>query len=177
MIVSFLAAVSIFVPGISWGADVKAIDQFANKSGYSERKVTDLGSIVYSKGSFAGKKFYFILFDHCQPHGLHTVKTVYDSSESSYASDYSELVDLFKKKYGEPKSYRLFRRPFEDGDGYEWTAIRTGKASIASYWQHPSGDIISIEVSKVGAIVLSYQSTTVFRQCQESEDNVTLNGI
>jgi len=59
-----------------------------------------------------------------------------------YLADYSKLKSALTAKYGEPaKDIELFSPPYEKGDGYFSTALRSGKASFMAEWSAPRTSI------------------------------------
>jgi hypothetical protein len=75
----------------------------------------------------------------------------------SLKSDYEGYLNLLKNKYGEPESeYSFFSSPYEDGDGYEMTAVGNEKCTYSAYWSSQIG--ISIKISKFKQINISYEN-------------------
>ena len=69
---------------------------------------------------------------------------------------YTKFYDLFVKKYGEPSSsYASFSSPYEEGDGYEMTAVAVEKCNYAAYWE-----LVYIEISQFKSVALSYENPT-----------------
>lgn len=61
--------------------------------------------------------------------------TVTTTKQTNVINEYAEIKETYEKKYGTPKYDRVhFLYPYEYGDGFEETAIRTGKATIHSIW-------------------------------------------
>ena len=51
------------------------------------------------------------------------------------------MVELFTKKYGEPKDhFEFFSSPYYEGDGYELQALRKEKCNYISFWTLDKGD-------------------------------------
>jgi hypothetical protein len=69
---------------------------------------------------------------------------------------YQKFYDLFVKKYGEPyASYSLFTSPYEEGDGYEMTAVAVEKCNYNAFWNE-----VWITISKFKQIQLNYENVT-----------------
>ena len=65
----------------------------------------------------------------------------------SLKSEYERFKVMFTKKYGKPDSYEYFTEPYEEGDGYEHTALSVGKCSYISFFTLPLGTI-SLRISE-----------------------------
>ena len=69
---------------------------------------------------------------------------------------YEKFYDLFVKKYGEPlASYNSFTSPYEDGDGYEMTAVAVEKCNYSAFWNE-----VWITISKFKQVGLNYENPT-----------------
>jgi hypothetical protein len=69
---------------------------------------------------------------------------------------YEKFYDLFVKKYGEPyASYNSFSTPYEEGDGYEMTAVAVEKCNYSAFWNE-----VWMTVSKFKQIELNYENVT-----------------
>jgi hypothetical protein len=78
---------------------------------------------------------------------------------TSLESEYEEYLDLLTKKYGEPeKKYNFFSSPYEDGDGYEMTAVAVEKCTYAAFWPENLG--LFIEISKWKQVKINYENIT-----------------
>jgi hypothetical protein len=69
---------------------------------------------------------------------------------------YEKFYDLFVKKYGEPyASYTSFVNPYEEGDGYEMTAVSVEKCNYSAFWNE-----VWMNISKFKQIELNYENVT-----------------
>ncbi len=73
---------------------------------------------------------------------------------SSLKFEYQSLLSKLNNKYGEPAtSFFSFMSPYEEGDGYELTAVQMEKSNIVAWWDltftdgTPSG-LIMLEMTK-----------------------------
>jgi len=72
--------------------------------------------------------------------------------------DWTKTGILLIGKYGKPsKQLSNFLRPFEEGDGYEMTAVRTDKANYLSAWEQPDG-LVMCEISDSAQVSVSYEN-------------------
>lgn len=90
---------------------------------------------------------------------------------SSMKGKYEDIVELFTKKFGKPGNVvERYESPFEKGDGYEMTALKSGKLVCASYFY--IGDyIISIGTTKECNIMIGYTNKKMLDNKQEQRIN------
>ena len=73
---------------------------------------------------------------------------------------FDEFRAAYKEKYGKPnRDCKLFGQPFSEGDGYELTAIQTGKAVFACIWDYEGSGGISIGIDSGLTLTIAYEST------------------
>jgi hypothetical protein len=70
---------------------------------------------------------------------------------------YDKIVEDVNDVYGKGNAYKTFKTPYEDGDGYELTAIKTGKATYRTYWTRKN--TIVAEIVPAMAVKLQYQDS------------------
>ena len=81
-----------------------------------------------------------------------TVATPDDACLRTYRTMRQTLVT----QYGAPEiDVRAFDAPYADGDGHEETAVRTGKARIATSWTDAR---LALQVSRNLSLLVSYES-------------------
>lgn len=94
----------------------------------------------------------------------------------SLKSDYERFKEMFRKKYGKPDSYEYFSEPYEEGDGYEHTALSVGKCSYISFFNVPLGTI-SLRISESGAISIAYEDKINAERNSNDIDNIASDEI
>jgi hypothetical protein len=79
----------------------------------------------------------------------------------------NELTEV----YGKGKQLTSFQSPYRVGDGYELTAVQTGKGQIASSWtyENQAGDKnwISIDITPDLKIRLTYTEGTTYKEASK----------
>lgn len=65
----------------------------------------------------------------------------------------------FDAKYSLTSNYHYFDDPYEEGDGYEVTAIKDEKCHFSAYYDAPNGSI-SVRISKYMQVELTYEDST-----------------
>ena len=76
-------------------------------------------------------------------------------------SNYNELNATLQKKYGKASGYaRKFETPYEDGDGYELSALSLGKVSFGDVYTVDKGEIMILmnkgSNHNSGSVMVSY---------------------
>lgn len=71
-------------------------------------------------------------------------------------AEYIHCKELYTKKYGKPQSYEYFTSPYEEGDGYEMTAVSSENCSYASYFETPLGFVV-VRISTDERVVFVYE--------------------
>lgn len=110
-----------------------------------KQQIPDLkGEEGVYKGTFASKECDIYCFANSQGN-VHTVAVVFPdvSSWTVLKSSFLDYCSIMDEKYGAAsKKIRRFESPYEDGDGYEISAIRQDKVSYLNYYETEVGDLI-----------------------------------
>lgn len=122
--------------------------------------ITNINSIgVTMKGLVANKETELII-QNCPTSKIVWKFAVYLPEKTTWyslKSEYQEYLDLLIKKYGEPKDkFDSFSSPYEEGDGYEMSAVSLEKCNYAAYWTKKDG--LSIEISKWKQVKINYEN-------------------
>lgn len=110
---------------------------------------------------------------------MHTIKVLFlPDLEAKSQELYNDLAEILTLKYGKAESYRHFKTPYEDGDGYEMQAVKLGKADIASYWECANRRSVSLEIipfaDKVGVTIL-YQDDVIYEELKAQQDKINVS--
>ncbi len=96
---------------------------------------------------------------------------------SSLKFEYQSLLSKLNNKYGEPAtSFFSFMSPYEEGDGYELTAVQMEKSNIIAWWDltftdgTPSG-LIMLEMTKwkQNSIIWENSVNTALKKKEQAE--------
>lgn len=72
-------------------------------------------------------------------------------------ADYNKYLKLLTEKYGEPTNkYAFFASPYDEGDGYEMSAVSLDKCDFLAIWEDIA---ISVRIYKSKQVELSYENT------------------
>lgn len=136
-------------------------------------------SVAIMSGKFCGEDVNLFIIASEKSKTVWKVVVDYNNkgSWSTLKSDYSELKELFTKKYGYPeKSFNFFERPYYDGDGYELQALRLEKCHYVSFYNLSDG-YISLKISQFGNIQIAYEDKINSEIRSEENENIILNDI
>lgn len=85
---------------------------------------------------------------------------------STLKNDFLYYRKILTEKYGEPtQSYESFLSPYEEGDGYEMSAVITEKCTYAAFWLDV---VVAVEISKYKQISITYENP-ILNQLKEKE--------
>ncbi len=150
---------------------------------YTHPLASEFEGSILLKGTFAGMK-------NCSVAILYTPKTkvvakVSVISDHYYSWDqikrqYNIILQALSKKYRKLDDSCLFLSPYEEGDGYEFLALKTEKAFCKAFMGSEAGSIvISIEASQMdkGDIIISYEDSQNFALYQSERENAIINDL
>lgn len=73
---------------------------------------------------------------------------------------FTDHYNLLVSKYGEPKvSLTDFDYPYEEGDGYEISAVKLEKCRYAAYWESINNTNIGIAISEFACVKITYENS------------------
>jgi len=82
-----------------------------------------------------------------------------ETSWYSLKSQYEKYLEILTEKYGEPSDkFAFFKSPYEEGDGYEMSAVTLEKAVFSSYWMNKDNTTIALSISKWKQVSIGYEN-------------------
>ena len=100
------------------------------------------------------------------------------TSWSGLKSDYDEFTTLFTEKYGEPfGEMKKFEKPYEEGDGYEYSALSLGKVSYYTLWMGVQKMNVSVQISKFKQVQLVYENEQLSEVEQKESESLRKNSF
>nr|DAI83728.1 MAG TPA: hypothetical protein [Caudoviricetes sp.] len=135
--------------------------------------------VAVMKGNFAGDYVTIYVFATPKSKIVWKVAVNYNEKESwsSLKSDYTDMKELFTKKYGKPtEHYEFFSKPYYEGDGYELQALRKEKCHYISFYKLPLGSV-AVEISQFGHIQIGYEDGVNNNLKKKEEENAALDDI
>ncbi len=101
--------------------------------------------------------------------------SVYLPKQSNWYSlkaQYEEYLKLLTEKYGEPTNmYNFFSSPYEEGDGYEMTAVYAEKCHYAAFWKQG----YAINISQWKQVNIVYENDVNSDLNRKEKDQVNKN--
>lgn len=87
---------------------------------------------------------------------------VYLPKKESWASlknEYLDFVLLFKEKYGQwSNTYNDFVNPYEEGDGYEMSAVELEKTNFMTIWMNNGNANYGVQITKFKQVMIIYEN-------------------
>lgn len=79
---------------------------------------------------------------------------------------YNDLLSDLTDVYGKGESFKNFKEPYKDGDGYETTAIASGKADYVTFWEDAANNknSISLKIQPNLHVKLVYQDAVLVEE-------------
>lgn len=151
-------------------------NEFAQKlisQGYQKIETKD--NIIILEGEFINKKCKVYLIGSVKTNKIWKVYVILPENSSWYSikGDYKELKVQFQQKYGEGRSYEFFSKPYYEGDGYEFQAIRKDKCTYATFFDSTNGNIM-LEIGDE-SIRISYEDK-INSEINNKEKESIVNG-
>ena len=140
-----------------------AVDDFAVKlqaMGYNPVQVID--NTVIMTGRFVNEECSIYLFSTAKTKQIWKVAVIIENTYTSWSlikNDFNKYKELYSKKYGHPDyDYHFFSSPYYEGDGYEMSALKSGKCHYFIGFDLPGG-AVSIKMLSSCKIALQYENT------------------
>jgi hypothetical protein len=95
------------------------------------------------------------------------------SSWYSLKSEYKDYLNSLISKYGQPKdSYDFFSNPYEEGDGYEMSAVALDKCVYSAYFNN-----VSINISKFKQVNIAYENAVNLAISKRERESINQNQL
>lgn len=138
-------------------------------------KETKINSISFSNVKMGTQNSDILLCKVVNDKLFEIVAIFAPSVEARAQELYDEIKNIIESKYGKGESFRSFKGIYTDGDGYEMQAIKTGNATIATYWtnfENKNGIVLEIVgTERLVFIKLSYQDGLLIEEAIKIEDS------
>lgn len=181
LLVSVATAQIIPPTGLTW-KETKEVSKTKVNGTFVEQDILATGCMyqTFSNVTIGTNKYDYLT---CYYYNNQLVKVVLGSE--SYASwnilkaKYIYYKDIFTEKYGKSAFYELFSYPYDEGDGFEMTALRVDKCTYMSFWYDVFDNSMMIEVKPDGAagyIQISYENSDFKKFANQIKDN-NANGL
>lgn len=105
--------------------------------------------------------------------------TIYFDAQTTWyslKSQYERYFEIFEKKYGAPDSkYDFFSSPYEEGDGYEMSAVQLEKATFSAFWLKRENLTISLSISKWKQVEIVYENDKNMDLAKKEREEIESN--
>jgi hypothetical protein len=141
-----------------------------SKGGTLDKKSSNASALVFDAVTFGGRKTFFMRLEF-HKNRLCNAKAFFKPVMEAKVFDlYNDIkADLTSKYPDLPQEFETYKYPYEKGDGHEITAIKLGKASVATFWVFADNNAISIEIISDVVIKLTYEDAGLARKAIEEE--------
>lgn len=152
-----LSAQAFNFAGVEWGSSPEATVKALSSSGFKNIQKDKDGDYTF-EGDLVGFKVKGVAL---MAREIGIVKFIVRlvTPDRKARDTYVKMKETLSEKYGDPKSYEYFTKPYYEGDGYEDQAIRLGKGRFVSFWTDElTGAGLMLEISEQLTVDLSYES-------------------
>lgn len=169
------------------GSLTKCVNALKN-AGYELKYQDPDGVGAIMEGSFTNQKATVAIITTPQSKTVWKIAVLFEDQNSWYSlkGDYLILKANLTTKYGQPEeSFEFFSSPYEEGDGYEMTAIYAEKCHYTSFFAVKSSSDaflgeITIEISKnetKGRVILSYEDAANTELMKKEKESVVYDDL
>lgn len=143
--------------GIPIDGNLNSFVEKLKAKGFSQIVVNSDGAMM--EGEFGGNICKTGIYVTRTSKKVHTVIVQVAESNSWFTleSTYNEYKSSLATKYGKGVSIEMFSSPYEEGDGYEMSALRLSKCHYSTRFKTSKGEIfLYISDTNGGSVLLSY---------------------
>lgn len=147
---------------LEWGTTRDAVKARLLARGYEYKKIEKDSDLTFTGRLMGERALVFAYFT--QDGRLAKVAVNLLTKDADAIARYRDVVSTLATKYGVPAdSFEIYKPPFERGDGYEETAIRTGKAHFLTYWP---GKRLLADIEDDLTVMIQYESPAWHAEAQ-----------
>lgn len=119
--------------GIKFGSSAAEVTEALKAKGGVVRASSPT-SITFTGLTLGNKKIGALFVHFMNDKALEAVFAFLPEQEAQSIEFYNTMVSAVSDAYGPGKITKTFKPPYEDGDGYEITAIKSGNANYHTSW-------------------------------------------
>lgn len=90
--------------------------------------------------------------------------------------EYFTKKEMYKSKYQMDKDYEFFLYPYEDGDGYEYRAVKSDKCRFISFFYAMDGHV-TVEICKSAQVKIVYEDRENIKLAKNELEQTALDDI
>lgn len=123
---------------LSWGSTRDEVKKCLIEKGYTFdqefTKAFDVNEVIFFKGEVTGEEALISVRFNSNNELVKCIIVLYPG-ENEAIETYQSIKDILISKYGEfEDTYKIFKHPYEEGDGYETQGIKLGKVHFHTFW-------------------------------------------
>lgn len=158
--------------GIPFGASITDVKTaIAGKGGKFSADNSTPNELSFENAVFTQRNTDFISTKFINSKFYEAVVVFPEFSDTQLIPTFNTIVSELVNVYGPAKITKTFEKPFEEGDGYEVTAIKSGKAGYYANWKTNNGNKIIVQINKTDSISIFYTSANLEKAKEAVKSN------
>jgi hypothetical protein len=159
--------------GLTFGMNKSTVKNIITEKG-GIVEISKSGNFSITKLNMGTKKPDVVITKFVNDKLFEIVVVFMVAQEAKTQDVFDDIKSIIETKYGKGNSYRTFKGIYSDGDGYEMQAVRTGNATISTYWLNfKDENAIGLEISNTDNFMLvrlDYQDGKLLDIASKQED-------
>lgn len=171
-----LAQEKIITPplGLTFGMNETDFKAVMNKYGtFKSKSSQSYGFGIHYNTVKIGSTTASLVIGKFVENKLFEIVAIYIVEDEDIQRKYKEICEIITTKYGKGEETRKFRYPYEDGDDDFVIAVKGGYTDISTLWVLTNA--ISVEINKIPAINLIYQSTSLYDLVEKNKNSKNID--
>lgn len=119
------------------------------------------GNGVFLNGKIGVRPIELVIFATPKSKIVYRV-VIYFSKKNVWddlVAEYDYMLDVLEEKYGEKTlESKKFNKPYEEGDGYEMTALATDKVTWKAFWLNAVNTSVMLEITSYKQVSISIEN-------------------
>lgn len=180
MLISIVSNAQVFM-GISVSGPVASFNAQLKAKGFVMDNIQTQGDLYVFTGTISLKDVEIVVITTPTSKLVKKLVVFYEKQESWYSlkSEFADIVEVISKKYGQPDdNYAFFKSPYEEGDGYEMTAVATENCFYLSAWKanatYPN-QTIAVRITKSKRVTLVYENDAMMAKGDAEQQKIDDN--
>jgi len=180
MLISIVSNAQVFM-GISVSGPVASFNAQLRAKGFTMDALQSEGDLYVFNGTISTKDVEVVVITTPTSKLVRKIVVFYPKQESWYSlkSEFNDVFEVISKKYGQPDdNYAFFKSPYEEGDGYEMTAVGTENCFYLSAWKanatYPN-QTIAVRIAKSKRVTLAYENDAMMTKADLEQEKIDQN--
>jgi hypothetical protein len=177
LLISMVAYAQTFM-GVSVSGTITAFSTQMKAKGFVLNASESTPTLIIMKGTLNGESVQLLIAGTPTTKMTKKVVVMYQTEESWYGlnAKYVEIKNRIATKYGQPDQvHEFFSDPYEEGDGYEMTAVGVDKCFYMSVWDADAtypNQTIAVRISSSQRVVLVYENNSIMLKGDEEQEKI-----